>query len=145
MHHNFVGIMSLALRISIALLAVGETQAVQEQKKEMAKITGSVDFKEKVDLAPNAVVTIELQDTSIQDAKAITLVSLTINGLKSFPIPFEIEYSPGEINPKKTYSLSVRITTDKQLDYINDTQIPVITRGSPIKDVKAMVTKVKKG
>ncbi|HYV39067.1 MAG TPA: YbaY family lipoprotein [Gemmataceae bacterium] len=134
----------LASMAAIAILCDHATLAHQAQKKETLLITGVIDCKDKGEFDADTIVTVELRDTSLADAKAVTIAKQTIKDLKKFPIPFEIAYDPAAIQAKNTYSLSVRITTKERLDYINDTQIAVITRNAPTIDVKAMVIRVMK-
>jgi uncharacterized lipoprotein YbaY len=54
-----------------------------------------------------------------------------------------VPYDPGRIEKNHTYSLRVRIEegTGKLL-FINDTGIPVITRGNPTQDVEVILVPV---
>jgi putative lipoprotein len=134
----------LASMAAIALLCDHSISGSHAQKKDTLLITGTIDCKDKGEFEPDTIVTVELQDTSRADAKAIAISKQTIKDLKKFPISFEIAYDPAAIQAKNTYSLSIRITTKERLDYINDSQIAVITRNAPTIDVKAMVIRVKK-
>jgi uncharacterized lipoprotein YbaY len=59
------------------------------------------------------------------------------------PIPFAVPYAPGKIEKNHSYNLRVRIENDTgRLLFINDTSIPVITRGNPTQDIEVIVVPV---
>jgi putative lipoprotein len=66
-----------------------------------------------------------------------------ILGPGQFPISYQVCYDPSQIQENHTYSMSARITeSDGKLLFINDTHIPVITRGNPSDDVEIAVISV---
>ncbi len=96
------------------------------------------------ELEAGLVVTIRLQDVSLQDAPAKVLGEQTVRDPKAFPIPFSIAYDPTKVSDTGLrYGIGVRIEKDGKLRYINDTHIPVISDGHPTKDVKAPVIVIK--
>lgn len=97
-----------------------------------ATVTGTVAYRQRIALPPNAVVEVTLQDTSRADAPALVLDRQTIptNG-KQVPIPFTLTYDPTTINPTHTYTVAARILVNGQLQWINTTSYPVITRDNP--------------
>ena len=112
----------------------------KEAEKKPA-ITGTVEGPAG-ELEPGLVVTVKLQDVSLQDAAAKVLGEQVLRDPKAFPIAFSIPYDPTQCKPGFRYSIGVRIEKEGKLKYINDTHIPVINEG-PTKDVKAPVIKVK--
>ncbi len=109
-----------------------------------ASVTGTATYLQRIALQDDAVLTVQIQDVSLADAAA------TVMGEDSYategaqvPLPFEVSYDPTMIEDNHDYALSVRITdADDNLLYINDTRIPVITKGNPTQDVEAMVIPV---
>jgi uncharacterized lipoprotein YbaY len=107
-----------------------------------AKVTGTVTYRERMALPPNAVVQVSLQDTSRADAPAVVLGEQMITtGGSQVPIPFEIAYDPAVIDQRFTYSVRARITVDGQLWFTSTTATLVITRGNP-SDVELVVQRV---
>jgi putative lipoprotein len=102
-------------------------------------VTGTVAYRERIALPPAAVVRLQLQDVSRQDAAATIIDSVTIrpNG-KQVPIPFTLRYDPARIQENSTYSVQARITVDDNLLFVNDVSYPVITRGNS-KQVQMML------
>lgn len=96
-------------------------------------VEGSVYFGDgEVDLPEGAVVEVQLQDTSIADAPAVTLGEHVIRDARALPVAFRIPYDPSAINRKsREYSLQASVTLDGRLLYVNDTMHIVLTAGSP--------------
>lgn len=94
-------------------------------------------------LPANAVVNVELRDTSRQDVAAITISTdvIELDG-NQLPVPYVLEYDEVEIIESNVYTVFVRIEADGTLLYITDTAYPVITRGNPTEDVEVFVVQV---
>lgn len=95
------------------------------------KVTGTITYRQKIALPPNAVVTVSLQDVSLQDAPAKIISQQVIKSPGQVPIPFSISYDPKAIDGKNTYAIGVRITVGDKLLFINNTFYPVITKEKP--------------
>lgn len=79
-------------------------------KETMAAVKGTIAYRERIALPADAVVTVKLQDVSLQDvaAKVISEQTFTTDGAQ-VPFDFELSYDTKDINPKHTYSVSARI------------------------------------
>lgn len=101
-----------------------------------AVVSGTVAYRERIAVPENAVLTMQLQDMSPDDAdapaKVIAEQKFTFAG-HQVPLPFELQYDPAKIDPKHTYALSARITVAEQLIFMNTTAYRVITQGNPVK------------
>ena len=96
-----------------------------------SKVTGTITYRERIALSPDAVVEVKLSDVSLMDVSAITIEEQVIRNPGQVPIEFEIEYDPDEIDERFTYAIQVRITESGKLLFINDTAYDVITRNNP--------------
>ena len=107
-------------------------------------VSGTVTYLQRIALPNDAVITIQLQDTSLADAPATVLGEQVIKTEgKQVPFEFEVAYNPDDIQENHTYSLSVRITDGAgNLLFINDTVVPVITNGNPTQDIEIILTQV---
>ncbi len=94
-------------------------------------VTGTITYRERIALPPNAIVNVQLQDVSLQDVAATVIGETTITTPGQVPIPFEVMYDQADINPSNTYSVRATITVDGQLWFTNTSAYPVITRGNP--------------
>lgn len=101
------------------------------EQSETSKVTGTITYRERIALSPNAVVEVKLSDVSLQDAPSVTIEELTIRNPGQVPISFEIEYDSDEIDERFTYAIQVRIMEGDDLAFINDTAYDVITRDNP--------------
>ncbi|OON68645.1 hypothetical protein B0919_12280 [Hymenobacter sp. CRA2] len=95
-------------------------------------VTGTVAYRERIGLPPNAVLTVQLQDVTKQDAAATVVAATTVptNG-RQVPLPFSLRYDTLRIDRTNTYAVQARIEADGKLLFTNDAAYPVITRGNP--------------
>ncbi|HIP71328.1 MAG TPA: META domain-containing protein [Anaerolineae bacterium] len=105
------------------------------------EVTGTVTYMVRSALPNDAVLTVQIQDTSLADAPATVMgESWYVTGGAQVPLPFAVAYNPEFIQDNRTYTLSVRITDgEDNLLFINDTSIPVITNGNPTTDIEVVV------
>jgi len=109
-----------------------------------SRVTGTITYLQRIALPEDAVITVQIQDTSLADAPATVMGEQVIQTEgKQVPFEFAVPYDPGEIQDNHSYTMSVRITdgTGKLL-FINDTAIPVITRDNPTEEVEIVVVQV---
>jgi putative lipoprotein len=95
-----------------------------------AAVTGTVTYRERMALSPDAVVEVNLQDISRADAEAILLARQEISNPGQVPVKFVLEYDPAGIDERMTYAVSARITDRGELMFVSDTIAPVLTRGA---------------
>ena len=98
----------------------------------VAKVTGTVTYRERIALPPTAVIKVQLVDVSRADAPAIVLgEQITQAAGKQVPFSFEIPFDPAKIEPRYSYAVQARIEQDGKLRFISDRHYAVITRGAP--------------
>ncbi|WP_112480057.1 YbaY family lipoprotein [Vibrio variabilis] len=114
------------------------------EQETMASIKGTIAYRERIALPADAVVTVKLQDVSLQDvaAKVISEQTFTTDGAQ-VPFDFELSYDTQEINPKHTYSVSARIEVEGKLRFISDTSYPVITDANSTEQVNLLLVGVR--
>jgi putative lipoprotein len=98
---------------------------------QSAVVKGTINTQNQVELPAGAIVNVQLQDTSRADAPAIVIGEQVIQNPEQFPISFEVEYDPAQIDERHVYSMRVRIEVEGKLIFINTTAHHVITRGFP--------------
>lgn len=107
-------------------------------------LTGTVTYRQRIALPPNAVVEVKLSDVSRMDVAAIDVATQTIvTKGEQVPIAYELKYDPAKIDPRMTYAVSARITVDGKLAWINDTRYSVLTRDAPATGVEIVVIPVR--
>lgn len=99
--------------LSAALIGAGAAYA------ETRTLSGTVTYRERMALPPDARVTVQLQDVSRADAPAQVLGETVIAPPLQVPVPFRLEYDDGAILPGHSYALQARITRGGTLMFIN--------------------------
>ncbi|MFM7427399.1 MAG: YbaY family lipoprotein [Elainella sp.] len=95
-------------------------------------MTGTVTYRARIALPPNATVEVKLLEVSRLDAPAVTLAEQTIpTEGQQVPFAFALSYDPSQIDPRYTYVVRARILVDGQLRWTSTTTYQVITRGNP--------------
>lgn len=104
-------------------------------------LSGTVTYRERIALPPNARVEVRLEDISQADAPADEIASQTIvaNG-KQVPIPFEVRYSPKDIDSSRRYAVRASITSaEGDLMFTTALQYAVLTGGAADRNVEIVV------
>lgn len=97
-----------------------------------ASVRGTITYRERIALTPDAVVTVQLRDTSYADAAAVLIAEQVIGSPGQVPIDFDLRYVSDEIDDRNVYSVWAVITEgDGRMAFTNDTAYDVITRGNP--------------
>jgi putative lipoprotein len=106
-----------------------------------AQVTGTVTYRPRIALPPDAVITVQIQDVSLADATAEIIGEQVIQAEgRQVPFDYAVSYDPDEIQPNDRYSMSARIESgDGTLLFASDTNIPVITEGNPTSEVEIVV------
>jgi uncharacterized lipoprotein YbaY/heat shock protein HslJ len=107
-------------------------QALTYRVAPAAAVRGTVTYRERIALPPQAVIEVQLVDVSLADAPATVISSVSINAEgRQVPFAFELPYDPAQIDPRFPYAVQARITVDGQLRFISTTRNAVITQGNP--------------
>ena len=122
--------MNRSLFFAVAALSFCMPNA-SAQKAGPATVSGTVTYKHRMALPPDAVVDVSLQDTSLADAPARVVGRTTIatRGAQ-VPIPFRIDVDPAAIDPSHRYTVRATITVDGKMLFTSPTAYPVLTRGA---------------
>ncbi len=96
-------------------------------------VTGTVAYRERVALPPDAAIDVRLEDTSLQDAPA-KLIGESVFAVagQQVPISFQVSFNPADINPAHTYQLRANITVNGVKTLTSTSAYPVITHGAPM-------------
>lgn len=95
-----------------------------------ASVTGTVTYRQRSALAPNAVIEVKLLDVSRADAPALTIAEQVIKPAgQQVPIGFALSYDPSRIDSRHRYAVQARILEDGKLRFISQTQYRVLTQG----------------
>ncbi|MFC4624167.1 META domain-containing protein [Daeguia caeni] len=104
---------------------------------------GTVMFRERIALPPEARLTVELTDISAADATTRTIGQTQVASIVGSPIPFSISFDPKLLDPTHRYALQARISAGDTLWFVNDEQIEIEPRNTA-KPVEIRVVMVRK-
>ncbi|MBX8813432.1 META domain-containing protein [Ochrobactrum sp. MR34] len=94
------------------------TQSIASEKT----IRGTVMYRERIALPPEATLNVQLLDVSLADAPAQVIAEQQLSNIPSAPIPFELKFDSSKLVAKHTYALQARISAGDTLWFINDTR-----------------------
>ncbi len=104
-------------------------------------VTGTVAYRERIALTPDAVVEVTLADVSRADAPEVVVGTARIENPGQPPIRFAIPYEAATILENRTYAVRARITASGRLMFASTQVYPVLTRGHG-REVAIMVQRV---
>ena len=109
---------------------IGPSQSTP-QTLQPVRVTGTITWRERMAVPPDADVIVRLQDVSRMDAPAIVLAEQRFKTEgRQPPYPFEFAVDAARIDPRMRYTVSARVERHGVLVFINDTSYPVITQGA---------------
>ena len=97
-------------------------------------VTGTVAYRQQVELPLDAAIAVRLEDVSIPDphAKVLSESIISATGHEA-PITFQLVYDPTEIVPSHIYQVNVTVTANGTLLFTSSTPYRVLTHGAPSK------------
>ncbi len=96
-----------------ALLASGVSACAQQGvapesvlPQSQSIVSGELTYRERIALPPNSVATVTLSDISLADAPSRTIAERRMElGRQQVPIPFELTFDSGELQPRRRYAV----------------------------------------
>ncbi|MCA8999579.1 MAG: YbaY family lipoprotein [Planctomycetaceae bacterium] len=96
-----------------------------------SKLTGSVALDNRRNLPSDAVVNVELQEVISQSSQPVTIVSSQIRNIKSYPIPFSLEYDPAVISQTGRYVVTANVVSNGREVYRTAQSTPIYNQTNP--------------
>ncbi|MGJ8563986.1 MAG: YbaY family lipoprotein [Alphaproteobacteria bacterium] len=132
----------LAATLTVSIAACSEpsakknTTAQSEQSADMATITGTLFYPQRIALRPGLTMTVTLSDISIADRAAPVLAEVTTTlGNEQVPLPFTLSVDPIKLAPNGRYAVRGTLKNPNgDLIWTTDTVYPV-TAGKSAQDV----------
>jgi len=123
---------ALALLIAAAASIAGIARA--EEDTAPPKITGTVAYRERIALPPDAIVRVRLEAAAAPEMPARRVAEITIpTEGRQVPIPFELTYRASDIHSQTRYQVRATISSGDKALFASRTPYPVITKGAPTK------------
>ena len=103
----------------IILPVTGVAQTPSNSGQSSPMITGTITYLVRMALPPNAAIDVRLEDVSRADAPAAVVAEnvFAAEG-KQVPIPFQLPYSPGDIQSSHLYQVRAQITVGDKLLFV---------------------------
>jgi len=112
------------------------------ETRPAASLAGTVTYRQRIALTPEAELQVELRDVSRQDVDAPLIAKRVIARPGQVPIAFTLDYDPSLIAPGHAYAVSARITDRGQLQFLTDTRVTVLT-GATVAPIEIVVVPVR--
>lgn len=95
------------------------------------KVTGQITLREPTELSPQAKLDISLVDVSAAGGAeaGAPLATKSISPVGTFPLAFELEYNPADVNPNNLYVVKASLV-DGVRTFDMPLQAPVLTKGA---------------
>lgn len=93
-------------------------------------LEGTVAYRERIALPPQAVFEASLEDVSLADAPSKTLGFARMESPNHSPIQFSIPYDDSQVQPQHRYAVRGKITLGDKLLFTTDRTYPVLTQGN---------------
>lgn len=126
---------ALALAMTACQMTVPfNTAPTREGYTRLDRLTGTIAYRERIALPPDATVEVRIVDVSLMDAPAetIALARFPSEG-RQVPLPFAIDYDPARIIQGRRYALQARISdAGGKLLWITDTAFHLSFAGEPL-------------
>ena len=105
-------------------------------------VSGLVTYLQRSALSPSAVVHVEIDDVTLEDAPMVTISAVDIPATHQVPIAFSLPYDPSKIESKHRYALNARIEDHGKLLFLNKTRFPLFENGAPTAGLELRVDPV---
>jgi len=123
-------IKSAGLRAGLAI-AIG--LSAQGAMAEFQDLHGSVLYREKIALPPEALVEVTLEDVSKMDVKSTVLASQTFKPAGQVPVDFRLSYEDGMVEERGRYSVRAVIRVGEDVLWRSTQSFPALTGDAPEK------------
>ena len=123
--------MAALLGLVLAGCATGGTHVSQTADKG-GVVRGTVAYRERIALPPDAVVEVWITDVSPLILIQALVAETTVHPEgRQVPLPFELRYDPSRIEPDHDYAVKAAIRSGGRILFQTETAYPVITKGNP--------------
>ena len=127
-HSPVIGALTFAFLLPVSCAA----QAASSSGQASPMITGTVTYRVRMALPPNAAIDVRLEDVSRADAPAAVVAeNIFAASGKQVPIPYQLPYSTNDIQPGHRYQVRAQIIVEDKLLFVTTTAYPVLTNGAP--------------
>ncbi len=113
----------------------GQEEATRTPAQEV-RVTGSVFYRERIGLTPEAVLQVEVVEEGAQGPTVVG--EQTVRAPGQVPLAFSVSVPAQRVRPEATYTVRARIV-DGTRRFSSPQPVPVLTQGYPSEDVQVLV------
>ena len=95
------------------------------------KVSGTVTYRQRIALPPDARLEVRIEDTSLADAPAAVIAEQTVTPAGQVPIAFALTVDPARRVTGHSYAIRAAIYAGEKLLFTTDTRIPALTGEAP--------------
>ncbi len=112
-----------------------------------AQLSGTVAYRERIALPPNAVLKVQLLDVSRADAASVTVAETVIQTAgRQVPIPFTLAYDPARIEARnRTFVRATISDAAGVMLFTTDTAVPAVTNGAATSGLQLVLVQAQGG
>lgn len=133
-----IAIVVIALIATIVVVALALNRAGAQPTGNL--VTGSVTYTEEIVPAADWVTQVELVLIPLEGESEQVIASQDVTGFTAIPIPFSIQFDPGQIDPDRDYIVRAKILdSGGTLQFQSTAVVPVITKERPATGVEIVV------
>ena len=129
---NSMNKLLFTVMLMMALVAVFLAEKLYAQPTtEFVFINGSVAYRQRIAMPPDALLTVRVEDVSRADTSAAVLAETRETfGARQVPIPFSLKVPSALIDPRLSYAIHATITVGDKLQFTTTRHYAVLTRGA---------------
>ena len=116
---------------ALAFCALSGSPAFAGEADCFKTVSGSVAYRQRIAMPPEAVLTVRVEEVSRADAPAVLLAETREPfGERQVPIPFSLQVFSASIDPRFSYVVRASISINDELRFTTTRSYPVLTRGA---------------
>ncbi len=125
------GVLAVTCLLAGVLGGCGQQTGDVAMDQAAGVIEGTVLYRERMMLPPDAQLEIQLEDVSRADAPATVLAVVTQATATAPPWPFRISYDPTTLDPRHRYGLRATVRHEGQLVFTSDSFVDAFAEDAP--------------
>jgi uncharacterized lipoprotein YbaY len=123
--------LTLSAALALVLGALSSSPTFAGEADCFKTVSGSVAYRQRIAMPPEAVLTVRVEDVSRADAPAVLLAEIREPfGERQVPIPFSLQVFSASIDPRFSYVVRASITVNDEVRFTTTRSYPVLTRGA---------------
>lgn len=126
-------LLPMLLGLSATMLVLAACASPRSVPAGSAEVTGTVTYRERIAVPPEAELAVRLVDVSLADAPWIVLdEQLSTTDGRQPPFPFTLRYDPEQVRPGRRYAVHAEIRAGDRLMFTTADSHPVdLAAGDP--------------